>query len=196
MPDFKEEWIEKASIDYFAPFLNLWLACNSWYRNHYSEIRTTDRDFINTIKADYSGRNILLTNFKKYIQDGSKDGIAFRNNLEQLHYSLERANLKPERISSISFRAAVIDYTNPTTTVDLIKNPKINADGTVNANDAPNVFKLDKIFITSNLDVFFSGVFEIIYQVRNILVHGNMNPEKDEHNVVKYCYLILWDLMN
>ncbi len=44
--------------------------------------------------------------------------------------------------------------------------------------------------------MFFSGLFEIIYQMRNILVHGNMNPEKDEHNVVKYCYFILWDLMN
>jgi hypothetical protein len=197
MPDFKKEWIEKASIDYFAPFLNLWLACNSWYRNHYSEITTTDRDFINTIKNDYTGRNTLLNNFKKYIQDDSKDGIAFRNNLEQLHYSLERANLKPERNrQSISFRDAVIDFNNHSEFVDLIKTPRINTDGSVNANDASNVFKLDKIFITSELNKFFSGLFEIIYQVRNILVHGNMNPEKDEHNVVKYCYLILWDLMN
>lgn len=195
MPDFKKEWIEKATIDYFAPFLNLWLACNSWYRNHYSEITSTDRDFINRIKSDYTGRNILLSNFKKFIQDNSKDGIAFRNNLEQLHYSLERAGLRSESIGSISLRAAVIDYSAPTTT-NLIESPRINVDGSVHASDAPNVFKLDKIYITSDFDKFFSGLFEIIYQVRNILVHGNMNPKKDEHNVVKYCYLILWDLMS
>jgi len=196
MPDYKKEWIEKASIDFFAPFLNLWLACNSWYRSHYAEITTTDRDFINTIKKDYSGRNQLLNKFKTLIIDVTKDGIAFRSNLEQLHYALERANLRPKKIPTCSFRSAVLDFFQPAVVTDLICNPKKNADGSVNATDAPNVCKLDKIFITSNYDYFFTGLFEIIYQVRNILVHGDMNPEKDEHNVVKYCYLILWDLIN
>jgi hypothetical protein len=41
-----------------------------------------------------------------------------------------------------------------------------------------------------------SVILEIIYQVRNMLLHGKLNPDKDEHEVVKYCYLILWDLMN
>lgn len=196
MPDFKKEWMEKASIDFFAPFLNLWLACNSWYRSHYAEITTTDRDFINKIKTDYTGRNHLLNKFKALIVDVTKDGIAFRSNLEQLHYALERANLQPERISSCSFRSAVLDYSQTSNVTNLLCNPRINADGSVHASDASTVCKLDQIYITSNYDMFFSGLFEIIYQVRNILVHGNMNPERDEHNVVKYCYLILWDLMN
>ena len=196
MPDYKKEWLGKACIDFFAPFINLWLAFNSWYRTHYAEINSHDRDFINKIKTDYTARNLLLNNFKKLIQDVSKDGISFRSNLEQLHYALERANLSPERITACSFRAAVIDYNNPNNVINLVINPRINADGSVNANDLPLVVKLDKIYITSNLEQMFSGMLEIIYQVRNILVHGNMNPEKDEHNVVKYCYLILWDLMN
>lgn len=196
MPDYKKEWLEKASIDYFAPFLNLWLACNSWYHSHYAEIISTDRDFINIIKNDHTGRDLLLNKFKELIEDESKDGIAFRSNLEQLHYSLVRADLRPEKINSCLFSAAVLDYSQPTIVTNLICNPKINIDGSVNASDVPNVCKLDKIFITSDLEMFFSGLFEIIYQVRNILVHGNMKPGKDEHNVVKYCYLILWDLMN
>lgn len=69
MPDFKKEWMEKASIDFFAPFLNLWLACNSWYRSHYAEITTTDMAFINEIKTDNTGRNLLLNKFKKLIVD-------------------------------------------------------------------------------------------------------------------------------
>ncbi|HPD57892.1 MAG TPA: hypothetical protein PKW17_11675 [Smithellaceae bacterium] len=196
MPDYKKEWIEKASIDYFAPFLNLWLACNSWYRSHYAEIASYDRDLINKIKTDYTGRNSLLTKFKILIKDVSKDGIAFRSNLEQLHYALERADLHSERTGRCSFCSAVLDYSHPTNVINLVCNPRINVGGSVNANDALNVCKLDKIYITSNYEMFFAGLFEIIYQVRNILVHGNMNPEKDCHNVVKYCYLILWDLMN
>ncbi len=196
MPDYKKDWMEKASIDYFAPFLNLWLACNSWYRSHYAEINSSDRASINIIKKDYTARNLLLNKFKELIEDESKDGIAFRGNLEQLHYSLDRADLRSERISLCSFRVASLDYSQPNITTNLICNPRMNNDGSVNANDAPNVCKLDKVFITSDYEMFFSGLFEIIYQVRNILVHGNMKPEKDEHNVVKYCYLILWDLMN
>lgn len=199
MPDFKKEWLEKADIDYFAPFVNLWLACNSWYKSHYSDINGTDRDFINRIKTDFTGRNHLYTKFRKTVDNQSKEGIYFRANLELLHYSLERTQLKPEKTSErprLLFRSAVIDYNNPSQTKNLIITPKINQDGSVHASDAPTVIKLDSIFISSNKEEFFAGLFEIIYQVRNILVHGNLNPEKDEHNVVKCCYLILWDLMN
>lgn len=195
MPDFKKEWLEKADIDYFAPFVNLWLACNSWYRSHYSDINGTDRDFINRIKTDFTGRNHLYTKFRNTIDNQSKEGIYFRANLELLHYSLERTQLRPERIQTCSFKNAVINYNNHTQTINLIKEPRINQDGSVHASDALDVIKLDKIFITSNKEDFFAGLFEIIYQVRNILVHGNLNPEKDEHNVVKYCYMILWDIM-
>lgn len=36
--DYKKEWIEKSAIDYFSPFISLWLACNSWYMSHYSDL--------------------------------------------------------------------------------------------------------------------------------------------------------------
>ena len=125
MPEFKKEWLEKAAIDYFAPFVNLWLACNSWYKSHYSDINGTDRDFINRIKSDFTGRNHLYTKFKNIIDNPSKEGIYFRANLELLHYSLERTQLRPEGgIQKCSFRNAVVNYNNHTQTIDLIKNPK------------------------------------------------------------------------
>lgn len=119
--DFKKEWMEKSAIDYFSPFISLWLACNSWYMSHYS------------------------------------------------------------------------DKENP---VDLLRNPRINQDGTVHAGDIDTVIALDKIYIVSDLQNCFAGIFEIIYQVRNMLVHGKLNPDKAAHDVVKYCYRILWELMN
>jgi len=194
--DYKKEWMEKSSIDYFSPFISLWLACNSWYQSHYSEMNGTDRDFIEKIKTDTSGRNHIYTKFSELIEDGGKDGISFRTDIELLHYALDRANLIPDRIASCSLRMAVIDYQDKDHPIDLIKNPRINQNGSVHANDENDVTKLDHIYITSNKQHCFAGLFEIIYQVRNMLVHGKLNPEKDEHEVVKYCYRILWASMN
>lgn len=195
MADYKKEWMEKSAIDYFSPFISLWLACNSWYQSHYSEITSSDRDFINTLKTDTSGRNHLYTRFTDLIDKDGKEGIAFRTDVELLHYALERANLRPERISSCSFRQAVVDYNNRDNPENLIISPRMNQDGSIHASDAADVIKLDQICITSDKIKFFAGLFEIIYQVRNMLVHGKLNPNKDEHDVVKYCYRILWELM-
>ncbi len=194
-PDFKKEWTIKSSIDFFSPFISLWLACNSWYQSHYSDISGNDRDFINKIKTDTSGRNHLYTKFANLIDRDSKDGISFRTNIELLHYALDSANLRPDNIAFCSFQKAVVDYNNKNNTDDLIKRARINNDGTIHASDAQDVIKLDKICITNDKSKFFAGLFEIIYQVRNMLIHGKLNPEKYEHDVVKYCYLVLWDLM-
>ena len=37
---------------------------------------------------------------------------------------------------------------------------------------------------------------EIPIPVRNMLIHGKINPDRDELNVIKYCYRVLWKLMN
>ena len=194
--DYKKEWMDKSSIDYFSPFISLWLACNSWYQSHYSEMNGSDRDFIEKIKTDTSGRNHIYTKYSELIDKVGKDGISFRTDIELLHYALDRANLKPDRIKSCSLRSAVVDYQDKDNPINLIKNPKINRDGSVHASEESDVTKLDQIYITSNKHHCFSGIYEIIYQVRNMLVHGKLNPEKDEHEVVKYCYRILWVLMN
>lgn len=204
LKDYKKEWIEKSAIDYFSPFISLWLACNSWYMSHYSDLNdsyagdrnATDRDFINTLKCDTTGRNHLYTKFTDLIEQSGKNSISFRTDIELLHYSLDRANLQPEKINSCSLQNAVVDYNDKDNPVNLIKNPKINKGGSVHATDESDVIKLDKIFITSNKQHCFAGLLEIIYQVRNMLVHGKLNPDKDEHDVVKYCYRILWELMN
>lgn len=201
--DYKKEWMEKSAIDYFSPFISLWLACNSWYMSHYSGLHdnhpgnnsASDRDFINKLKADTTGRNHIYSKFAEIIPDTGKEGIAFRTDIELLHYALDRANLRPERISACSFRSAVVDYADKDNHVDLLCNPRINQDGTIHASDADTVIALDKIYIVKDLQKCFAGIFEIIYQVRNMLVHGNLNPDKDSHDVVKYCYRILWELM-
>lgn len=196
MPEYRKEWFEKAKIDYFAPFMNLWLSCNAWYMDHYSELGKTDRDHIDKVKSDNTSRNHIFKQFIKRIEADDKEGFVFRSNLEQLHFALENAYLESESIGRISFECAVCDYSNKSNTTNLIKNPKMNSNGTVNKSDIDSVLKLENIYVTSELSTLFAGLFEIIYQVRNQLIHGHMNPGDKEYEVVKYSYFILYDLMS
>ena len=49
--DYKKEWFAKARVDYFSPFINLWLACNSWYNFHYS--LSQDRAHVDKLKTEF-----------------------------------------------------------------------------------------------------------------------------------------------
>ena len=89
----------------------------------------------------------------------------------------------------------MVNYATPNETESLIRTPRLLKSGLPSKNDEDDVIKLDQLYITSDKKKFFSGMMEIIYQVRNMLVNGKMNPEKNEHDVVKYCYRILWALM-
>ena len=99
---------------------------------------------------------------------------------------LKGANLQPDRISRCSLCRAVVEYQDKDNPVNLIKTPRIKQDGSLYSDDEAGVIKLDQIYISSNLQHCFAGILEVIYQVRNMLVHGKLNPDKDEHDVVKY----------
>lgn len=207
MPDFREAWIQKAQIDYFAPFISLWLACNSWYRSHYSDLggnpdrEASDREFINKIKTDFTRRNHLFKEFERIIKGThNRKTLGFKTNLEMLYFSLNRAELQSDKLKySCSFEKMLIDFSqkeNQEAYINIIASPRINQNGTVHADDIDNVIKLDNKYIVNDPETVFAGLFELIYQIRNMLVHGNVKPEKDEHEVIKYCYMILSDLMN
>ena len=104
--------------------------------------------------------------------------------------------MESDTIGLISFEAAVCDYSNKAHVTNLLKHPRIKSDGTVYEADKDSVIKLENIYVTSDLSELFAGIFEIIYQVRNNLIHGHMNPGEDEYEVVKYCYFVLYDLMS
>ena len=96
MPEYKKEWMQKANIDYFSPFVSLWLGFNSWFRSHYCEIEPKiDRNYINQLKTDNTARNQTLTNFKNLMaEDKTKENIRFKSDLESLIYSLNRVDIQ------------------------------------------------------------------------------------------------------
>ena len=191
MTDFKKAWIERANIDYFSEFMTLWLGFNSWYRSHYSEIDKRDRAFIDKLKTDFSGRNQIYTCFSNLIaEERIKENLKFKSDLESLHYSLNRASiLYPQGYYNynICFKTALYDYAQRRTSggyLDLIKRSR-----------QPNKIKLDEIYVISDKEKFYACLIEIMYQIRCYLFHGDLEPSDENHEVVKYCYFILFALL-
>lgn len=202
MPNFKKEWMEKAKVDYFSPFVNLWLSCNSWYQNHYVGIANeNDRGFINEIKIDRTRRNLIYSKFSSLMTSLDKESINFRNNLEMLHFALEGASIVPDKLKFCSLRNILQDYSQKDNlsayTNMIVSNfrSKIKSSGEVKSQFQQDLFKLDSVYIKNDFSLLFAGLFEIIYCVRNLTIHGRLDPNEQNHEVVKYCYYILWDLI-
>ena len=67
--------------------------------------------------------------------------------------------------------------------------------GNIRSKYIDRVIDLGTLIVTSDANKLFSGLFEIIYAIRCKLVHGTLEPNEYNHTVVKYAYLVLWDLM-
>ena len=110
--DYKKEWFAKAQVDYFSPFVNLWLACNSWYNFHYS--LKQDREHVDKLKSDFTNSNKLYKKFQRCFAEGtSKDEKNFLSLLELLHFSLMQAEIKPEKFYTtkrLTFESVLIDF--------------------------------------------------------------------------------------
>lgn len=205
--DYKKEWFDKARIDYFSPFINLWLACNSWYDFHYSLDK--DRDHINKLKSDFTRKNKLFKAFEsRYSNGDSKEEKSLLSLLELLHYSLNIANIKPTTFYKrkyLNFNSLLIDYTKKSDInayENVIELNALTAKGKFKANRSGIILNYDNndasksLIFSDNKEKVFAGLVEILYQTRCMLVHGNLAPSKENHDVVKYCYLILYDLMS
>lgn len=199
MTDFKKEWFAKARVDYFSPFVNLWLACNSWYNFHYS--LTQDRAHVNKLKTDFSNSNKLFNAFKRYYANGnSKNEKAFLSLLELLHFSLNQALIRPEKFHAntfLSFSTLLIDFDERLVLTSyhnaIIPNAQTQT-GALRAN-VNGIILSDGIVFDADKEKVFAGLIEMIYQVRCMLVHGSLAPSATNHEVVKYCYLVLFELM-
>lgn len=187
MLDNKKEWLNKSRVDYFANFMMLWLAFNSWYKSHYSELHKRDRAFIDKIKTDFTGRNQLYTKFTELLaEDKIKENLKFKSDLESLYYVLNRAGImypKGHYRHSITFETALTDYSR-----------RRNINGYVNLvkkKSQKNKIKLDEIFIVDDKEQFFACLIEIIYQIRCYLFHGDLEPTPENYDVIKSSFFVL-----
>lgn len=187
--DYYQAWRAKAEVDYFPQLVILWLSTNSWYRSHYSDIESRkDRDFLNKLREDRTGRNKLFARFRKLLEpDSPKEHAEFISRIEALHFALNRGELlwdEESPSSKISFGNCLITP-NPKTYGNLIVNKH-----------APGINVCETLKLTDDKSALFNGLVEIVYQVRCQLVHGQMEPTDENHEVVKQCYFLLYALMN
>lgn len=194
--DYKKEWFDKSQLDYFSAFITLWLSCNSWYNFHYS--LGNDRENINMIKKDKSPKNKIFCEFSSLLsQSGTKEQKSFFGNIEQLFYSLNRNPIKTDKLEfPLSLEKVLIDYSqyNNLNAYEslVVKNPKTK---TGKLKKSVSGIDIGEIVLVDDEQKIFAGIFEIIYQVRCQLVHGNLDPTDENLDTVKYCYFILYDLL-
>ena len=149
-------------------------------------------NYINQLKTDNTARNQTLTNFKNLMaEDKTKENIRFKSDLESLIYSLNRVDLKnpdPSKYKcAIKFETALIDYERKNEVSAYVNLKKEKGDR--------GKIQLDSLYVTDDLNILFAGLIEILYQIRCLLIHGNLEPEEENHEVIKYCYFVLLALM-
>ncbi len=186
--DYYKEWRAKAEVDYFPQLALLWLSTNSWYRSHYSEIASrSDRKYLNKLRDDHSTRNKLFTRFDKTLgADGTKDRAELIGAIEGLSFALNKALLRWDENSS----GNVITLENCLLTPD----PKTYGSLVVRKR-SPGISISDSLKVTDDRSSLFNGLLEIIYQLRCQLVHGQLEPSAENHEVVRQCYFLLHLLM-
>jgi len=187
--DFYKEWRAKAEVDYYPQLVILWLSTNSWYRSHYSEIiGKRDRDFLNKLRDDHTTRNKIFTRFDKLLQaEGTKGRAELLGYIEGLFFALNRAELlwEEEKASSEIVFGNCLLTPHPKTYGNLKVNKQVSG---ITINEA--------LKLTDDKSALFNGFLEIIYQVRCQLIHGQLEPNAENHEVVKQCYFLLYILMS
>ena len=198
MSHYKKEWKEKASIDYFPHFLALWVGFNSWYNDHYKNYNlSTDRAHIEKIKSEFiAPTNEIYDNFSMLINSHDNKSIAFKSYIESLYYALDqnqtlfyRNTKKLLSFHNLKYGGKYDDVVYGRQNFHDLQN---NDESYLNF----NFFEFDNVIFKCEQQELFAGILEIIYQVRCSLVHGIIDPNNNNyHDIVKYCYYILYALM-
>jgi len=181
--DNTSKWKQLSEIDYFGLFIKNWLAFNSWYRGHHPNLKS-DRDCIDAIKNIADSRNSAYLLFKKIFEGNARESISFRDNLDGLVISLNRVTLSSDNYEgALSFSNVLIDKKTD------------DYQNLLKSQSQKNKVQLGTSYVTDDVAVLYKGTIELIYQVRCLLFHGELEPTDENHQVVKYCYLVVNSMM-
>ena len=179
------EWHKKAELDYFSAFIKLWLSFNSLYKRMYqnSNFGRNDRQYIEEIK---NSNNILKRKFRNlFDEETSDESKEFKLYLIELIKKFDgglfggktiRSNeyiqpyMNNQRLTEINFR----DFIHPRST-QLNRRPT-------------GYVKVGILYIRDNPDEIWPYFVEILYMIRNLLIHGEMEPTDENHQIIKNCY--------
>jgi len=183
------DWFIKAETDYFSAFIKLWLSFNSLYRRDYRNrnFGKIDRKYIEILKTE---NNPLKERFRKLFEEELNEAREFKVHLIELirkydgglfgQKTIQKTEYtKPQMdgiaLNEISFK----DFIHPRS-IQLMKNP--NKDEWI---------KIDKLYIKKLPDEIWPYFIEVLYMVRCLLIHGEMEPTEENHEIIKNCYFVL-----
>jgi len=184
-------WFDESEIDYFSAFIKLWLAFNALYKRFYqnSSFGGNDRKYIEAIKTD---NNLMKGNFIDLYDKNSDDGKEFRVYLGELVKTYDggvfggkkiinndtlRPQINGQQVREISFK----DFIHPKS-FSLKRKPR-------------GFLKVGPIYVKDNPESIWPYYVEIVYMIRNQLVHGDLEPSPENHKIIKACYYILYILI-
>ena len=210
--DNVSKWFKSAELDYFAAFLKLWLSFNAWYRLHYNEdYIKKDRDHINIIRGVYknqnqhlhgydaSTRNSIRRRFMSLMESEDIESKEFRKYVEKFLYLFKERKVEGEFDGYAKKKINLGEFfINPSWVKSTIRK-KIRKQEFIYLTppqivDRRQVIK-EAFIVKNDLEKLYSCIIEIIYQIRNQLIHGDLPYTKESHEIVKYCYLILYYLI-
>jgi len=171
-------WFKYSQIEYFTPFMKLWLAFNSWYKQFLPNLHT-DREAINSIKLSGS----IKDSFEYIIETTSDQGRELKEAISILVKELRIHKLFDGSSNSIGFDQSDIEpnFRNLSTQS---KNKKLRSG---------NFIKLDEeTVVTSDKSILFQETLEVIYQTRCCLIHGDFDVDNQRaHRLIKNSFIIL-----
>lgn len=183
------DWFQKAEADYFSSFMKLWLSFNALYRRDYRSrnFGRNDRKYIEVVKNE---DNFLKRRFRRLFEEESDEGREFRLYLVELirkfdgglfgqQTILKTEYIKPQIDNQVLREINFKEFIHPRST-QLRRNPS-----------KARWIKVGKIYIMNSPDEIWPYCIEILYMIRNLLIHGEMEPTEYNHEIIKNCYFVL-----
>ena len=185
------EWFRKAEIDYFSAFVKLWLSFNALYKRLFQNdnLGRKDRQYIEALKVR---DNSIKRRFKRLLEENSDEGKEFRLYLMELIRTYDgglfggkkirqneiiRPQINGQPIEEISFK----QFIHPRN-FQLKRKPR----GYLKIKIGENFY-----YIKDEPDTLWSYLIEILYMIRNQLIHGELEPTEENHKTIRACYNIL-----
>lgn len=171
-------WYKYSQIEYFTPFLKLWLSFNAWYKNSYPNIGP-DRNAVDAIKND----SRIVNKFNELISSSGDEGIDFKKALARLIEEVRNQKIQDRTGKEVGFERTDQEPTFP-------KLSKKRQNTLINSG---NLLHIDSnVVINADLNLVYQETIEVIYLIRCELIHGNLDLDNPRATrLIKNAYIIL-----
>lgn len=181
------EWFKKAEIDYFAAFIKLWLSFNALYRRLFQNdnLGKRDRNYIEALKKR---NNSLKTRFRRLFEENFDEAFEFKLLLKDLISKFDGGIFGGETITSNEF---IRPQMNDIALDEINFKEFIHPRNFLLVRRPPGYVKIGKYYIRDNPDEIWPYFIEVLYMIRNQLIHGELEPTEENHKIIEVCYKIL-----